>query len=126
MVEQRKSAGMPDQMIEIANKLRTTLITRCQADNWPQPVLDCYAKATDQQSIRNCRNQLPPDQAQKLQAEIIQSMTGGAGAGGMPPGHGGAAPATDSSATPPAGSPEPTTPTPAPTPAPTDDSPAAP
>jgi len=94
MIAKSSSAGAPEQMIEIANKLRTTLVTRCQADSWAQPVLDCFASASDQPSIRNCRTQLPPDQAQRIQAEIIQAMTGGAGpARGMPAGHGGAPPA---------------------------------
>ena len=64
MIAKSSSAGAPEQMIEIANKLRTTLVTRCQADSWAQPVLDCFASASDQPSIRNCRTQLPPDQAQ--------------------------------------------------------------
>jgi hypothetical protein len=94
LVEHRKSVGMPEHLIEVAEKLRTTLLNRCRADNWPQHALDCYAKATDQLSIRDCRKQLPPEMGQKLQAEILQVMGGAAARGGMPPGHG-AAPAPE-------------------------------
>ncbi|MDX2091240.1 MAG: hypothetical protein SFX73_25500 [Kofleriaceae bacterium] len=79
--------GMLEGMNDIANKLRTVLTTRCEADKWSEAVITCFANASDQPGIKKCREGLPPEQAQALQAEIIKVMGGGMGPGGG--GHGG-------------------------------------
>lgn len=88
MMASRKG-GPNDQMNAIASKLRGVMTERCKADGWPKEALDCYAGATDQPSIRKCREALPPEKAQKLQTEIIKIMSGGMRPGGMRPGMGG-------------------------------------
>ena len=103
-------AGMMAQMTEVSNKLRTVMTTRCKADAWPAPVIACFAKASDQPSIKQCREQLSQESAQKLQLEIVKVMSagrpGGPGGPGMPHGGpmggpaGGAAPAAGGSAAP--------------------------
>jgi hypothetical protein len=92
MIADREKAGQPvppgmlEGMNDIANKLRTVLTTRCEADKWSESVVTCFANASDQPGIKKCREGLPPEQAQALQAEIIKVMGGGMGMGG---GHGG-------------------------------------
>ncbi len=96
MIASRKgSPEMMEQMKSIGDKLRGVLVSSCQADKWSAEVLGCFQTAADQPSIKNCREKLPPDQAQRLQAQIIQVMSGGMG--GMRPPH-----AADGSAAPPA------------------------
>ena len=51
------------------------------ADAWPPAAITCFSTATDQPSIKACRAQLPPEHAQRLQAEIIKVMSAGAGSG---------------------------------------------
>ena len=93
-----KDTQAPTPMLEIANKLRTIMIGRCKADGWAESSLACFRAATDQPSIKACRQGLPQDQSQRLQQEIMKVMTGGGGPGGMggggapPHGGGGAAP----------------------------------
>ena len=92
-----KDAQAPTPMIEIANKLRTIMIGRCKADGWSESSLACFRSATDQPSIKACRQGLPQEQSQRLQQEIMKVMTGAGGPGGMgggapPHGGGGAAP----------------------------------
>ncbi|MBL0219674.1 MAG: hypothetical protein IPQ07_38140 [Myxococcales bacterium] len=81
---------MMEQMKTISEKLRGILISSCQADKWPADVLGCFQTATDQPAIKKCREKLPPEQAQRVQAEIIKVMSGGMG--GMKPPHGGGEP----------------------------------
>lgn len=125
MLSKSKEGGAPPQMLEIAEKLRTIMTERCKADGWPDAVITCFSNATDQPSIKACRTQLPQDQAQKLQTEIIKVMSGAAGGfrgtpggsnaagphGSAPPeggpmggaGAGSATPGPDGSAPPPTG-----------------------
>ncbi len=106
MLEKSNSdAKAPTPMIEIANKLRKIMTERCKADGWSESALACFRAATDQPSIKACRQGLPQQQSQRLQQDIMKVMTGGpggmGGGGGAPPhGGGGAAPAMP----PPAGS----------------------
>jgi hypothetical protein len=96
-----------EQMKAIGNKLRGVLVSSCQADKWSADVLGCFQTATDQPSIKKCREKLPPEQAQHLQAEIIKVMSGGMGGapgGGGPHGGGMGGPPP----APPAGSAAPT------------------
>lgn len=92
MIADREKAGQPvppgmlDGMNDIANKLRTVLTTSCEADKWSEAVITCFANASSQPDIKKCREGLPPDQAQRLQGEIIKVMGGGMGPGGA--GHG--------------------------------------
>jgi hypothetical protein len=92
-----------EQMKTIGDKLRGVLISSCQADKWSADILACFETATDQPSIKKCREKLPPEQAQHLQTEIIKVMSGGMGGGhgggGGMHGGGGMAPSA-----PPAGS----------------------
>lgn len=81
----------PTPMTEIGNKLRAIMTERCKADKWSESSLACFRAATDQPSIKACRQGLPPEQSQRLQAEIMKVMTGG-GAPGGPGGMGGSAP----------------------------------
>lgn len=87
MATRKGPPEMMEQMKSIGDKLRGILISSCQADKWPADILGCFQHATDQPSIKSCREKLPPDQAQRLQAQIIQAMSGGMG--GMRPPHAG-------------------------------------
>ncbi len=78
---------MVEQMKSIGDKLRGVLVSSCQADKWSAEVLGCFQTATDQPGIKKCREKLPPEQAQHVQAEIIKVMSGGMG--GMRPPHAG-------------------------------------
>ncbi len=75
------------QMKQISDKLRGVMVSSCQADKWNAEILGCFEAAKDQPSIKKCREKLPPEQAQHLQAEIMKVMSGGMGGGG--PMHGG-------------------------------------
>ncbi len=81
-----------EQMKAIGDKLRGVLVSSCQADKWSADVLGCFQTATDQPSIKKCREKLPPEQAQHLQTEIIKVMSGGMGGGGPHGGMGGPPP----------------------------------
>jgi len=97
-------------MLEISNKLRAIMTERCKADQWSESALACFRAATDQPSIKACRQGLPPEQSQRLQAEIMKVMTSGGrpggpgGMGGMggPP-HGGGGPPPGGGGPPPGG-----------------------
>lgn len=86
-----RGGDAPPAMKEIAEKLRTLMTEHCRADKWPADIVSCFASATDQPSIKQCRQKLPPDLAQKLQTDIIKAMSAGArdkmrermGGGGM-------------------------------------------
>jgi small lipoprotein (TIGR04454 family) len=75
------------QMKAISDKLKGVMVASCQADKWNADILGCFQAATDQPSIKKCREKLPPEQAQHLQAEIMKVMSGGMG--GQGPMHGG-------------------------------------
>jgi hypothetical protein len=93
IAKSNRDAKAPTPMIEIANKLRKIMTERCKADGWSESALACFRAATDQPSIKACRQGLPQDQSQRLQQEIMKVMTGGPGGmggGGAPP-HGGGA-----------------------------------
>lgn len=77
---------MVEQMKSISEQLRTVMIGACKLDHWPAEVLQCFQAATDQPSIKKCREKLPAEQAQRLQQSIMQVMMGnrGSGAGGPP------------------------------------------
>jgi hypothetical protein len=82
--------GMVEAMQQTAENLRTVLVSSCVADKWPDAVITCFSNATDQPSIKKCREALPPEQAQHVQAEITKAMGGGMGGGagmGRMPGH---------------------------------------
>ena len=68
----------PPQMTDIANKLRTLMTDHCRADKWSADVIDCFSKASDQPSIKACRQKLPQDLQTKLQTDIVQVMSAGA------------------------------------------------
>ena len=83
----RMEGAPPDmkaKMEETAVKLKGVITNRCTEDKWPADVIDCYSKAQKRTDLRDCRNKLPEDQQQKLQAEE-QSVMLGAGFGGMRP-----------------------------------------
>lgn len=87
MMSSRKgSPEMVEQMKTISEQLRTIMVGACKLDHWPAEVLQCFQAATDQPSIKKCREKLPPEQAQRLQQSIMQVMMGnrGSGAGGPP------------------------------------------
>ncbi len=87
MMSSRKGPPeMVDQMKTISEQLRTIMIGACKLDHWPAEVLQCFQGATDQPSIKKCREKLPAEQAQRLQQSIMQVMMGnrGSGAGGPP------------------------------------------
>jgi hypothetical protein len=79
MIASNKDKGGPPQANEIAEKLRTLMTTRCRDDKWPDDVIACYGTASDQPSMRTCRQKLPPELAQKLQIDIMKVMSAGAG-----------------------------------------------
>jgi len=73
-----RGADAPPAMTEIANKLRSLMATHCRDDKWPADVISCFSTATDQPSMKKCRQLLPQDLAQKLQTDIIKVMSAGA------------------------------------------------
>ena len=87
MASRQGSPEMVEQMKTISEQLRTIMVGACKLDHWPAEVLQCFQAATDQPSIKKCREKLPADQAQHLQQSIMQVMMGsrGSGAGGAPP-----------------------------------------
>ena len=83
----RMEGAPPDmkaKMEETAVKLKGVITNRCTEDKWSADVIDCYSKAQKRTDLRDCRNKLPEDQQQKLQAEE-QAVMLGAGFGGMRP-----------------------------------------
>ncbi len=73
-----RGADAPPAMNEIAEKLRTLMTQHCRDDRWPADVIDCFKGASDQPSIKQCRQKLPPEMSQKLQTDIIKVMSAGA------------------------------------------------
>lgn len=68
---------------EVQAKLRGILTTRCTEDKWPAATVECYAtQVKDMTGMKTCRETLPPDQQQKMMAEIRGAMMGAGGAGG--------------------------------------------
>lgn len=84
-----RGADAPPAMTEIAEKLRTLMTQHCRDDKWPADVITCFQGASDQPSIKACRQKLPPEIAQKLQTDIIKVMSAGAREKGMHMGGGG-------------------------------------
>jgi small lipoprotein (TIGR04454 family) len=80
---------MKQQMAAVADKLKGVLVNRCTEDKWSAEILDCTAKATSRDELKACQAKLPPEQAAKLQAEVIQAMTAGGMGMGMGRPHGG-------------------------------------
>jgi hypothetical protein len=81
------------KMDEVSGALKQAMTNRCTEDKWSADVIKCYDGAGSMEEIRKCRQMLPADQAQKLQAEEMQVMMkamggqpgmGGPGMGGMP------------------------------------------
>src|SRR5690348_17932560 len=72
------SQGMPDEMKtsmkERGERLKGVLIKHCTEDHWSDAVLDCYRQATSMETIRSCREKLPPDQANKLLVDEMGAM----------------------------------------------------
>jgi hypothetical protein len=64
-------------------QLKSIIVKHCSDDKWPADVIDCYTKAGSMPELKTCRSKLPPEQSQRLQAEIMQVMM--AGGGGGPP-----------------------------------------
>ena len=86
MASRKGSPEMIEQMKTISEQLRTIMVGACKLDHWPAEVLQCFQAATDQPSIKKCREKLPPEQAQRLQQSIMQVMMGNRGSGaGAPP-----------------------------------------
>lgn len=86
MMSSRKgSPEMMEQMKTISEQLRSIMIGACKVDHWPAEVLQCFQGATDQPSIKKCREKLPPEQAQRLQQSIMQVMMNSRGSGGGAP-----------------------------------------
>jgi hypothetical protein len=84
----------PPAMKDISEKLRTLMTQHCRDDKWPSDVVTCFTNASDQPSMKKCRQQLSPELAQKLQTDIIKVMSAGAREnvrehGGMGMGHSG-------------------------------------
>ena len=80
------------KMDEVSGALKQAMTNRCTEDKWSADVLKCYDSASSMEEIRKCRQMLPADQQQKLQAEEMQVMMkamGGqpCGMGGGMPGH---------------------------------------
>ncbi|MBA3457419.1 MAG: hypothetical protein H0T42_30340 [Deltaproteobacteria bacterium] len=82
LAQGNKDSAAPSPMVEIGNKLRAIMTERCKADKWSESSLACFRAATDQPSIKACRQGLPIEQSQRLQAEIMKVMTGGPGGPG--------------------------------------------
>jgi len=83
------------KMDEVSGALKQAMTNRCTEDKWSADVIKCYDSADSMEAIRSCRQKLPADQQQKLQAEEMQvmmkAMGGPGGMGGIPghPGMGG-------------------------------------
>lgn len=84
------------KMDEVSGSLKQAMTNRCTEDKWSEDVLKCYDGAGSMEEIRKCRQMLPQDQQQKLQADEMNVMMksmggpggmGGPGMGGMPGGH---------------------------------------
>ena len=76
------------KMDEVSGALKQAMTNRCTEDKWSADVIKCYDSADSMEAIRSCRQKLPADQQQKLQAEEMQvmmkAMGGPGGMGGMP------------------------------------------
>jgi hypothetical protein len=113
----KRMEGMGDQgsamkaaMGEMTTKLKGVLVNRCTEDKWSAEIIDCTAKASSRDELKACQAKLPPEQAAKLQTEIIEVMRSGMGGMGMGRPHGmgsGMSPppsGSDTTAPPPSGS----------------------
>ncbi len=76
------------KMDEVSGALKQAMTNRCTEDKWSADVLKCYDGAGSMEDIRKCRQMLPQDQQQKLQADemnvMMKSMGGGPGGMGGP------------------------------------------
>lgn len=100
-------AGVNPAATGVQDRLKSVLIARCTEDKWPAEVITCYESASGMQGMKACREKLPPELANKAQAEIQRAMMlGAAGAAGhtpamkvpVPEGAAGAAGAADGAA----------------------------
>src|SRR5512143_2917818 len=64
------------QLELIAPRLEAVFVNHCVDDRWPTAVIDCYAKAAGIDDQRTCRQLLPPDAQQKLQADEMNLVAG--------------------------------------------------
>jgi hypothetical protein len=72
----------------MTSKLKGVLVNRCTEDKWSAEIIDCTAKASSRDELKACQAKLPPEQAAKLQTEIIEVMRSGMGSMGMGRPHG--------------------------------------
>jgi hypothetical protein len=70
-------AAVPEAMLTILGKLRTTLTERCTQDKWSPEALTCYRAVTSQPEVRACQKKLTDEQRTKLSAQLRQVMMGG-------------------------------------------------
>jgi hypothetical protein len=131
-----RAAKILERSTTVLEKLKTALNARCTEDKWSPEIVSCMAKVTKREDVQACIAQMPKDQQDKTNAEVMKAMTSGMGnlrmhpPGGMPHGMGGDAPGMmgtpgGMSITPGTPTPTPVMPAPAaPTPAPA--APAAP
>ena len=84
MMAQGKSANpaMAAQADAIASKMKEVMAKDCVEQNWSPDVRKCLSSATSRMDIKHCRTMLPPAQAGKVQADLIQART--SAMGGMP------------------------------------------
>lgn len=89
----------------VRTKLQDIYSKRCTEDKWSAEIIKCYESAAGMVGLQACRAKLPPEQGQRLLAEIMAAMAAASGAGARPPmGHPGGAGAPPAGA-PPAGAP---------------------
>jgi hypothetical protein len=81
-------AGSNPAATGVQERLKSVLIARCTEDKWPAEVITCYETASGMPGMKACREKLPPELANKAQAEIQRAMMLGAAAGAA--GHGSA------------------------------------
>lgn len=80
-----RGGGGGGPMAQRGDQLKAIIVKHCSDDKWPAEVIDCYAKASSMPDMKACRGKLPADQSSRLQADIMQAMVGGGGAGNGPP-----------------------------------------
>ena len=64
------------QLELLAPRLEAVFANHCVDDRWPAAVIDCYAKAAGIDAQRTCRQLLPPDAQQKVQADEMNLVAG--------------------------------------------------
>jgi hypothetical protein len=94
-----QGSAMKTAMESMSTKLKGVLTNRCTEDKWSSEIIECTSKASTRDELKACQAKLPPEQAAKLQTEIIEVMRSGMGPMGM-----GMRPHRMDGATPPAGS----------------------